>query len=183
MSTSHVTNSPVISVFGSSAPRPGQPDYIQAMQVGAELARAGYTVATGGYGGTMEAVSRGANEAGGHVIGVSCDQIEAYRAISPNPWIKEEIRYATLQKRLLHLVTVNEGMITLPGGVGTLTELSLAWGFIQVGEVTPRPLVALGAIWRDLAKVFVKPAYVDASTNAILRFANTPLEAVMALKD
>lgn len=175
------SNALVISVFGSSAPRPGDPDYTQAMQVGALLAQAGYTVATGGYGGTMSGVSQGAAEAGGHVIGVTSDQIEEYRPIRANRWVIEEIRYPTLRERLIHLVEHNDGMITLPGGVGTLSELSLAWSFIQVNEIPPRPLVVLGNIWRDLFDAFVKPSYVDEFTANILRFAATPEEAVQAL--
>ena len=69
----------VISVFGSSAPQPGSADYEAARDLGRRLAEAGFTVQTGGYMGTMEGVSRGANEAGGHVIGVTCDQIEEFR--------------------------------------------------------------------------------------------------------
>ena len=68
-----------ISVFGGSSPKPGDLAYEQAYYLGKLIGEAGYTVLTGGYIGTMEAVSRGAAEAGGHVIGVTCDQIENWR--------------------------------------------------------------------------------------------------------
>ena len=69
----------IVSVFGGSAPKPGSPAYEEAQRCGALLAQAGWTVATGGYRGVMEAVSRGAHEAGGHVIGVTCTLIENWR--------------------------------------------------------------------------------------------------------
>ncbi|MFQ5342158.1 MAG: hypothetical protein ACE5F6_11500, partial [Anaerolineae bacterium] len=61
----------VVAVFGGGAPPPGSPAYAEAERLGRLLARAGYSVLNGGYSGTMEAVSRGANEAGGHVIAVT----------------------------------------------------------------------------------------------------------------
>ena len=62
---------PVVSVYGSARIQPDHPAYKEAEQVGMLLASAGYTVQTGGYGGVMEAASKGAAQAGGHVIGVS----------------------------------------------------------------------------------------------------------------
>ncbi len=79
-----------ITIFGGSQPKPGSPAYAEAYELGKLLALAGHTVLTGGYMGTMEAVSRGANEAGGHVIGVTCADIEAWRGTRANAWVKEE---------------------------------------------------------------------------------------------
>ena len=66
----------IVSVFGGSAPQPGSVPHAEAQALGAALAQAGWTVANGGYSGVMEAASRGAHEAGGHVIGVTCSLIE-----------------------------------------------------------------------------------------------------------
>jgi uncharacterized protein (TIGR00725 family) len=143
------------------------------------LAEAGYVVATGGYMGTMAAVSQGAAEAGGHVIGVSCDQIERFRLEGQcNPWVNEEIRYGTLAERLLHLVIHNDGMIALPGGIGTLSEMSLAWSLLQVGELTLRPLVLLGEAWPAMLKAYTHADYVNAEHLDLLRLADTPEAAV-----
>ena len=114
----------VISVFGSSRPEPGDPDYQLAHDLGRQLAEAGFAVATGGYIGTMTAVSQGAAAVGGHAIGVTCDEIEAWRTVGPNEWITQEVRYRTLWERVYHLVTQNDGIIALPGGVGTLAEVT-----------------------------------------------------------
>lgn len=87
-----------VTVFGGSQPMPGDPAYQEAMNLGSLLAQSGHTVLTGGYIGTMEAVSRGASEAGGHVIGVTCDEIEIWRPTRANPWVKEEWHYKTLRE-------------------------------------------------------------------------------------
>ena len=84
------------SVFGGSQPKEGASAYAEAYALGKMLAEAGHTVMTGGYIGTMEAVSRGASEAGGHVIGVTCEEIEGWRPVKPNDWVKEEWRRDTL---------------------------------------------------------------------------------------
>lgn len=167
-----------ISVFGSSAPQPGSLAFDEAQRVGRLLAEAGFAVATGGYSGTMTAVSQGACEAGGHVIGVTCDQIEQFRPIGPNRWVKEEIRYATLRERLLHLVTQSDGMLVLPGGIGTLSEMTLAWSFLQVGEVAAQPLVLLGPLWRQTVQAFYSPEYVREKDMALLFFADDAATAV-----
>lgn len=168
----------VISVFGSSAPQADSEPFVAAYTVGRLLAQAGYAVATGGYSGTMTAVSQGAAEAGGHVIGVTSDKIEAFRGFGPNQWVQEEIRYPTLRERLLHLVTDNDGMIVLPGGIGTLSEMTLAWSFLQTGEVPKRPLVLLGPTWRQTIETFRDPLYIRDEHMVLLRYADTPETAV-----
>lgn len=173
---------PVISVFGSSVPQPGSEAYEQARTLGRLLAEAGFAVATGGYVGTMEAVSQGADEVGGHVIGVGSAQIERFRPGGLNRWVAEEIRYERLQERVLHLVRYNDGIIVLPGGIGTLSELSLAWSFLQVGEIEPRPLVLVGEIWRETMQALLRSEYVQEPHAALLHFAAGAEDAVINVK-
>jgi uncharacterized protein (TIGR00730 family) len=168
----------IISVFGSSAPQPGSAAFEEARQLGRLLAEAGFAVATGGYSGTMKAVSQGASEAGGHVIGVTSAQIEQFRPLGVNQWVAEEIKYESFRDRLMHLVLNNNGMITLPGGIGTLSEMSLAWSFLQVGEVNPRPLALLGDMWRDGIRGFYRQDYVQRVYLDLLFFADSPEMAV-----
>ncbi|NCB07654.1 MAG: CPBP family intramembrane metalloprotease [Bacteroidia bacterium] len=80
-----------ITVFGSARPLPGEPDYEQAYRLGQLIAHAHGTTITGGYGGTMAAVSAGAQTSGGHVIGVTCTQIEAWRPTRVNEWVNQMI--------------------------------------------------------------------------------------------
>ncbi len=171
----------IISVFGSSAPQPGSADYEAARDLGRRLAQAGFTVQTGGYVGVMEGASRGASEAGGHVIAVTCDQIEEFRPLKANPWVKEEIRHPTLRERVLYLVDCCDGIIVMPGGIGTLSELALAWSFAQVGEMTPKPIIPVGGLWQRTLAAFVDQAYICPEHVALLEPARTAAEAVEVL--
>lgn len=172
----------VISVFGSARPAPGSVAYQQAHMVGRLLAEAGLAVATGGYTGTMMAVSQGAAEAGGHVIGVTVRRMEQLWRGQANEWVAEEIKYETLPERLLHLVIHNAGMIALPGGVGTLSEWTLAWSLLQVGELGPRPFILLGSTWRQAVTDMADPAYVGAADMGLIQFADSPVAAVNLLR-
>ncbi|MCL4560387.1 MAG: LOG family protein [Chloroflexi bacterium] len=137
-----------VTVFGGSQPPPGNGFYQDAMCLGAMLAREGHEVLTGGYIGSMEAVSRGAAEAGGHVIGVTCQQIEDWRKVSPNHWVHEEWRYATLRERLHALIDGCDAALALPGGAGTLVEISLMWNEMIVQSIPTRPLIVIGPGWK-----------------------------------
>ncbi len=174
-------NQPIITVFGSAAPQPGSADYEQGQRLGQLLAEAGFVVATGGYVGTMTAVSQGAAEAGGQVIGVTSAQIERFRPGGANRFVTTEIRYETLRERLMHLVTENNGMIALPGGIGTLSEVALAWSFLQVGEISPRPLVLLGKMWPPLIESAMQGGHIAPTHHALLTFADSPETAVQAI--
>ncbi len=173
-----------ITVFGGSQPKPGDAAYIEAYELGKLLAQAGHTVLTGGYIGTMEAVSRGAAEAGGHVIGVTCDDIEAWRAVKPNAWVKEERRFPTLDERLAELVHGCDAAIALPGGPGTLTEVALTWNLMIVHSMPVKPLVLVGAGWRSVLESFYNSfdVYIPQSQRELIQCANDIHEAVAILK-
>jgi len=138
-----------ISIFGGSQPKPESLAYEEARRLGELLAQRGHIVMTGGYIGTMEAVSRGANEAGGHVIGVTCEEIEGWRPVNSNDWVKEEWRKDTLVERLQTLVQGCDAGIALPGGPGTLTEVALMWNLMIVESIHRRPLVLVGNGWQS----------------------------------
>jgi hypothetical protein len=168
----------VISVFGSSSPLPGSADYEVARTAGRLLAQAGLAVQTGGYSGVMAAASQGAHEAGGHVIGVTSAQVERFRPMPANPWVKEEIKHPTLRERLLYLVDHCAGAIVLPGGIGTLSELALIWSFVQVNEVSPRPIVAVGGLWQHTLAAFIDENYISPAHRELLTVVRTAPEAV-----
>ncbi len=162
-----------ITVFGGSQPAPNTPAYKEAYQLGQLLARAGHSVLTGGYMGTMEAVSRGASEAGGHVIGVTCDEIERWRPIKANAWVREERHCETLRARLDALIEGCDAAIALPGGPGTLTEIALTWNLMIVESLPRRPLVLVGDGWQSVFNQFFSSfhTYMPASQRELLLFA------------
>jgi len=174
-----------ISVFGGSQPKEDSTAYAEAMELGKLLAKRGHTVLTGGYIGVMEAVSRGAREAGGHVIGVTCEDIEAWRAIKANAWVIEEIRKKTLVERLHSLIHESDAALALPGGPGTLTEISLMWNLMIVESLHRRPLILIGDGWQSVFDQFFRglDAYVSAHQREILRFAKDGQTAVKLLEN
>jgi uncharacterized protein (TIGR00730 family) len=144
-----------ITVFGGSQPTSGDPTYQEALHLGKLIAQAGYTLLNGGYIGTMEALSRGAAEAGGRVIGVTCDQIEVWRPVKANKWVTEEWHFATFQERIFALIENCDACLALPGGVGTLTELVLTWNLLLTRILLPRPLILIGAGWQAVIDKFL----------------------------
>jgi uncharacterized protein (TIGR00725 family) len=127
----------IVTVFGSSRPRPGEGQYSVAQELGSELARQGFIVCSGGYAGTMEAVSRGAKEAGGRTIGITAQFFKA----RVNQHIDEEIRKKTWQDRLFALIESGDAFVTCPGGTGTLVELAVVWEMLNKNVIGRKPLV------------------------------------------
>ena len=147
----HVGRRMTITVFGSSLPPEGTIAYQEAHALGRALAGGGFAVCNGGYGGLMEASARGAREASGHTIGVTC----SIWSRPANPWIVEEVRTASFPERLMTLITRGDAYVVLPGGTGTLAELALAWEMMNKSALSAtvggkRPLLLLGAYWQPV---------------------------------
>ena len=174
-----------VSVFGGSLPKEGDAAYAEAMNLGRLLAERGHTVLTGGYIGTMEAVSRGAHKAGGHVIGVTCADIERWRPRSANQWVKEEIKKETLIERLHCLIHESDAAFALPGGAGTLTEISVMWNLMIVESLHRRPLILIGRGWQSTFDQFFQEfnSYMTADQREILIFAEDVQTAVKILEN
>ncbi len=171
----------IIAVYGSAATEPHEPDYAEAVALGAELARAGYGVMTGGYGGLMGAISRGAAEAGGHVIGVTVGMFKE-RGLVPNPFLHEEIHLPTLSTRLNHLIVAPDAYVVLKGGAGTLSEFALAWSLLQVGEIPARPLIAVGRLWQQLVPHLAQEGTLHATDLRWVTLVGNGTEVLPALE-
>jgi len=179
----------VITVFGSSRPTAGDADYEEARALGSELARRGFAVCTGGYGGVMEAASRGAQQAGGHVLAVTAGFFRS-RA---NPWVIEEICVATWQERLFELIRRGHGYVACKGGTGTLVELAVVWEMLNKGVMARKPFVVLGEFWRPVLECVREVEAVGESserpatqptregTNRLIHIASTPAAAAAYL--
>ena len=174
----------IVAVYGSAAPKPGSPLYQNALELGRLLAQAGHTVMTGGYCGTMEAVSRGASEAGGTTLGVTCAEIEQYRPGKANPWVQQEIRTQTLPQRLEVLTRQPDAMIALPGGIGTLCEISLALNLMVISPAPPKPFILIGTSWEKVFRQFftVNHEMINELDQPRVQFARDPIDAVTYLQ-
>jgi hypothetical protein len=139
---------PAISVFGSARVLRDTPEYDQARAVGAGLARAGYAVITGGGPGIMEAVNRGAVDAGGVSVGLG---IELPFEQGLNPWVDIGVHFRYFFARKTMFVKYARGFIVLPGGFGTMDELFEAMTLVQTQKVTAFPIVLVDSgYWRGL---------------------------------
>lgn len=166
---------PLIAVFGSSTMQETDAAWRLSYDLGGELARAGAAVMTGGYGGIMAACSRGAREAGGHVVGVTVELFEKRGPV--NPWVIERVHTPDLFERLRVIVDRADGFITVPGSIGTLTELFLTWTLLSVQARPTAPLVLLGDQWPAYLEAHRHPELVLPHLFEHVRLAATPADA------
>jgi hypothetical protein len=139
----------VISVFGASTPKEGQDDYDLAFRVGRALGSRGFSIANGGYGGSMEASARGVREAGGEAIGVVC---KAWSS-KPNAHLDRVEHTESLPERMWRLVELGQaGYVVLPGGTGTLVELATIWEHVAKGFMPRRPIVCVEEFWTPVVE-------------------------------
>lgn len=142
-----------VTIFGSAFPGEASDIYGEARRLGRLLAGLGLAVCNGGYSGLMEASSRGAREAGGHTVGVTCG-IWPRRA---NPWVVEEIRTCSFFERLTTLVKRGDAYVVLPGGTGTLAELALVWEMMNKSVLAEtlggrKPLLVMTPYWQPVIR-------------------------------
>jgi uncharacterized protein (TIGR00730 family) len=166
---------PHIAVFGSSTVTESDRAWRLAYDLGRELARSGAAVITGGYSGTMEACSRGAHEAGGHVVGVTVELFEKRGPV--NRWVLEHLHTPDLFERLRVILARADGFIALPGSLGTLCEIFLTWTLLSVRGRPAAPLVLLGDHWRDWLEAHRHPDLVLPHLFEYVQVATTPAEA------
>lgn len=171
-----------IAVFGASMSAPGDGYYEEGRECGRLLAEAGFAVATGGYGGTMEAVSQGAREVGGEAIGVTVPDVFPDRK-GPNTHITTETRSRSLVARIDELTRSTEGSIVLWGSLGTATELLVAWNLAFVAPFSglrPKPVIAVGAPWVSLVPYLEETLGID---GALVTVVHDVKDAVRILID
>ncbi len=145
---------PCVTVFGSARTKETDPAYQKAREIGAAIAKLGFTVMTGGGPGIMEAANRGAKDVGGRSVGCN---IELPTEQGANPYLDRwvTIRYFSVRKTLL--MKYSYAFVVCPGGLGTLDELFEALTLIQTGKVMNFPVVLLGRdYWRELIVLLEK---------------------------
>ncbi|HMD42160.1 MAG TPA: LOG family protein [Candidatus Acidoferrum sp.] len=136
----------IITVFGSSRPTENDSDYDEARRLGAELAKHGFAVCSGGYGGVMEAVSRGAKDARGKTYGVTAEFFKR----KANEWIDIEVRKKTWEERLFELIALGDGFVACKGGTGTLVELAVVWEMLNKSVIAAKPFAVCGDFWQPI---------------------------------
>jgi uncharacterized protein (TIGR00730 family) len=139
---------PAVSIFGSARVPPGHPLYEKAMTIARLFAQQGVHVITGGGPGLMEAANRGAAEAGGRSIGLN---IQLPMEQKPNPYANVRLDFRYFFVRKVVFVKYAQAYVVLPGGFGTLDELTEALTLIQTNRIKPFPVVLVGQnFWKGL---------------------------------
>lgn len=154
---------PCVTVFGSARFPEGHRYYGLARTMGAELARAGFTVMTGGGPGIMEAANRGAKDANGVSIGCNIKLPHEQRG---NPYLDRFVTFRYFFVRKLMLVKYSYAFVCAPGGFGTMDELFEIATLVQTGKVKNFPIVLLGVDYWTPLIAYMRETFVGAGTVA-----------------
>jgi uncharacterized protein (TIGR00730 family) len=174
-----------VTVFGSARTPQDHPEYATGRALGSALAAAGVAVLTGGGPGTMEAVNRGASEAGGLSVGLG---IELPFEQGLNPWVDIGINFRYFFVRKTMFIKYAQAFVCLPGGFGTLDELFEALTLVQTKKVTKFPVVLLGrAYWSGLHSWLAQTALAEGKLSetdlALLHITDDIDEAVRLVSE
>lgn len=176
---------PCVTVFGSARFHEGDRYYEAAREIGAHLARAGFTVMTGGGPGIMEAANRGAKEAGGYSVGCN---IELPVEQQPNKYLDRWVTFNHFFVRKLMLLKYSYAFVALPGGFGTLDEIFEVATLIQTGKTRQFPLVLIGQdFWRPMLELlrakFMAARTIDPTDLDRILITDSTEEAVHSITD
>ncbi len=176
---------PAITIFGSARFKEGSPHYTLAQNVGAALAAEGFTIITGGGPGMMEAANRGAKEKGGTNIG--CNIILPHEQ-EPNPFLDKVITFYYFFVRKVMLIKYSYAYICLPGGLGTLDEMTEAMTLIQTGKLYDFPVILVGKeYWKGfydwVQGTLVKSGAVSPSDLDFVHLVDTPDEVLAIIRN
>ena len=167
-----------ITIFGSAIPREDDAQYKFAYELGAALAKEGFNICTGGYGGIMEAASKGAYDNAGYVYGVT---IELWNK-EPNQYLTVEVREEKLFERITKLLELGDAYIILQGGTGTLLEFSAVWEYANKNLQQPKPIICNSNMWKEIVDVMNKQMIVENRRTDLIRCFDTVEEIVEYLK-
>jgi uncharacterized protein (TIGR00730 family) len=175
---------PCVTVFGSARFDEGHPCYEMARALGRGLARAGFTVMTGGGPGIMEAANRGAKDEGGRSVGCN---IRLPREQAPNPYLDRSVTCEHFFVRKVLLFKYSYAFIALPGGLGTLDELSEALTLIQTRKILRFPVVLIGVdYWsgfREQLDRMVRDGAIDAADLQLLYITDSVDDALAHVRE
>ena len=177
MSPAEVNKSPLVAIVGSARIEQSVIRWQQASELGAAFADSGYEVMTGGYGGLMAAVAQGASAAGGKTIGLP---MKNWDYLTPDS-SHQELRWSeNYFERLAHLLSADY-LVVLDGGIGTLSEMALAWAIAQT-EVKHAQIIVLGEGIKELLSNFQSSLVISQPDMDVLFFYDSHEEIVNHIK-
>jgi uncharacterized protein (TIGR00730 family) len=142
-----------VTIFGSARLKAGTPAYDEVKKLAAELTKMGCDIISGGGPGLMQAANEGALSIGSaerkRSVGI---RVELPFEQEVNPFVGQAYEHRTFFSRLHHFMIISDAFVVVPGGIGTLLELSLAWQLLQVRKLYNTPLIVVGKMWAELVE-------------------------------
>lgn len=140
-----------VTIFGSARLTADHPVYADVRRLARELAALGCDIVTGGGPGLMQAANEGEKlgdqQGRTRSIGLRVDLEFEQNA---NPFVEHLYHHGTFFSRLHHFVRLSSAYVVVPGGIGTLLELTLVWQLLQVRKLHGIPLILMGSMWHGL---------------------------------
>lgn len=171
-------NIKTVTVFGSAFPKPGEPEYEFAYKLGNLLGENGIDVCSGGYLGIMEAVSKGAVQAGAKAIGVTLN----FFNYEHNEFITDEIRTESLFDRIKVLMDIGDAFIILKGGTGTLLELAAVWECVNKEFISRKLIISDQKYWEPLTFLMDERMRFEGRSTGIIKSFNNEEDIIKLLK-
>ncbi len=175
---------PAVTIYGSARLKPGDTMYNQTVEIARLLGEAGFSIMTGGGPGVMEAANLGARKAGVKSVGLN---IQLPKEQVCNVYADRSITFHHFFVRKVMLVKYATAFVIMPGGLGTLDELTEVLTLIQTQKIRPFPVIMFSSdYWRGLLdwlriKVLASGAISEEDFD-LLRVFDEPAEAVNAVK-
>lgn len=180
-----------VCVFGSYKDL-GKKEKENVVKLGKLLAEGGFDVVSGGFGGTMEDISKGAKSGGGKTIGVTFYKGKKILLRGANKYIDEEVETENLFERITVMMKISDAFIVLPGGTGTLLELAACLEHVNKGLMKPKPIIAFGDFWKSITERLAgepvlneeaRSRFNALSCRDLVVFVDTAEEAVAKIKE
>jgi uncharacterized protein (TIGR00730 family) len=168
-----------ITIFGSAIPSADDAQYKFAYELGSALAKEGFNICTGGYGGVMEAASKGAYDNAGFVYGIT---IELWNK-EPNPYITVEVREQKLFERITKLIELGDAYVVLQGGTGTLLEFAAIWEFANKNLQSEKPIICHAQTWKQIVEVMNQQIKLENRRTDLVKCADNVEEILSYLKE
>lgn len=174
---------PAVSIFGSARTPPGHPYYLLAEQISRLLSDAGFSVISGGGPGIMEAANKGAFHGRSPSVGLNI-QLPHEQNTNRFQDISQTFRHFFARKVMF--VKFATAYVVMPGGYGTLDELTEALTLVQTGKTRRIPIILVcEPFWRDILSWFrntlVNEGMIDAQDLDLIQVIDEPVEVVDAI--
>ncbi len=167
-----------ITIFGSAISPADDAQYNFAYELGTALAKEGFNICTGGYGGIMEATSKGAYDNAGFIYGVTVDVWEK----DPNPYITVEVREQKLFDRITKLIELGDAYVILQGGTGTLLEFAAVWEYANKNLHQLKPIICHSQMWKEIVSVMNQQMQLENRRTDLIKCFDSVEEIIEYLK-